>query len=123
MSTNRSSPGIARSRISRPRTTWWDRCGPASGVAFCWAIRFARRMDCPATVQASASSRDKWPGTIAKLIEDKANGSAVIQMLDYEIPGLLPVNPQGGKIARAQAISPLSKPATFTCRTRSTRLG
>jgi predicted phage terminase large subunit-like protein len=28
-------------------------------------------------------------------------------MLDYEIPGLLPVNPQGGKVARAQAIAPL----------------
>ena len=42
-----------------------------------------------------------------ELIEDKANGSAVIQMLAHEIPGLLPVNPSGGKIARAQAISPL----------------
>jgi predicted phage terminase large subunit-like protein len=28
-------------------------------------------------------------------------------MLAHEIPGLLPVNPSGGKIARAQAISPL----------------
>ncbi len=44
---------------------------------------------------------------LAKLIEDKANGSAVIQMLSNEIPGLLPVNPQGGKIARAAAVSPL----------------
>jgi predicted phage terminase large subunit-like protein len=28
-------------------------------------------------------------------------------MLAHEIPGLLPVNPQGGKIARASAVSPL----------------
>jgi predicted phage terminase large subunit-like protein len=41
------------------------------------------------------------------LIEDKANGSAVIQMLSNEIPGILPVNPEGGKIARAAAVSPL----------------
>lgn len=49
----------------------------------------------------------KWPGSIAKLIEDKANGSAVIQMLAHEIPGILPVNPEGGKVARAAAVSPL----------------
>ncbi len=44
---------------------------------------------------------------MAILVEDKANGSAVIQMLSHEIPGILPVNPGGGKVARAQAISPL----------------
>ena len=65
------------------------------------------RMDCPATVHAVRELTQKWPGTFAKLIEDKANGSAVIQMLAHEIPGLLPVNPSGGKVARAQAISPL----------------
>jgi predicted phage terminase large subunit-like protein len=65
------------------------------------------RMDCPATVQAIRELTAKWPKTYAKLIEDKANGSAVIQMLNREIPGILPVNPSGGKIARAQAISPL----------------
>src|SRR6185295_13042139 len=48
-----------------------------------------------------------WPRTLCKLIEDKANGSAVIQMLAHEIPGVLPVNPSGGKVARAAAVSPL----------------
>jgi len=64
-------------------------------------------MDCPATVHAVRKLTAKWPGTIAKLIEDKANGSAVIQILAHEIPGLLPVNPGGGKVARAAAVSPL----------------
>jgi hypothetical protein len=32
-------------------------------------------------------------GTFAKLIEDKANGSAVVQFLQNEIPGIIPVNP------------------------------
>jgi predicted phage terminase large subunit-like protein len=64
-------------------------------------------MDCPATVRAVRQLTAKWPATIAKLIEDKANGSAVIQMLAHEIPGLLPVNPGGGKVARAAAVSPL----------------
>jgi predicted phage terminase large subunit-like protein len=41
------------------------------------------------------------------LIEGKANGSAVIQMLMNQISGIIPVNPSGGKIGRAAAISPL----------------
>lgn len=69
--------------------------------------QFRARTDCPGTVKAVRAMTAKWPGTIAILIEDKANGSAVIQMLAHDIPGLLPVNPQGGKVARAQAISPL----------------
>jgi predicted phage terminase large subunit-like protein len=65
------------------------------------------RMDCPATVQAIRGLTEKWPGAFAKLIEDKANGSAVIQMLAHDLPGIIPVNPGGGKVARAQAIAPL----------------
>jgi predicted phage terminase large subunit-like protein len=65
------------------------------------------RMDCPTTVKAVRAMSEKWPNCIAKLIEDKANGSAVIQMLSREIPGILPVNPEGGKVARAAAVSPL----------------
>ena len=65
------------------------------------------RMDCPTTVKAVRQLSMKWRGTFAKLIEDKANGSAVIQMLAREIPGILPVNPEGGKVARASAVSPL----------------
>ena len=65
------------------------------------------RMDCPNTVKSVRELSQKWPATLAKLIEDKANGSAVIQMLSHEIPGILPVNPEGGKVARAAAVSPL----------------
>lgn len=42
----------------------------------------------------------------ATLIEDKANGSAVIEELSREIPGVLAINPEGGKIARAWAAQP-----------------
>lgn len=81
----------------------WGRLGPS----FFLGDQIRARMDCPATVHAVRQLTEKWPGTIAKLIEDKANGSAVIQMLAREIPGLLPVNPEGGKVARAAAVSPL----------------
>jgi predicted phage terminase large subunit-like protein len=77
------------------------------GSKFLLGDQFRARTDCPGTVKAIRAMNAKWRGTMAILIEDKANGSAVIQMLAHEIPGLLPVNPQGGKIARAQAVSPL----------------
>lgn len=64
------------------------------------------KMDMPATMQAIRMMSAKWPQANAKLIEDKANGPAVIQMLQNEIPGLIAVNPQGGKIARVAAVSP-----------------
>ncbi len=77
------------------------------GNMFLLGDQVRARMDCPTTVKAVRELSLKWPNARAKLIEDKANGSAVIQMLANEIPGLLPVNPQGGKIARAAAVSPL----------------
>jgi predicted phage terminase large subunit-like protein len=40
-----------------------------------------------------------------KLVEDAANGPAVIADLTNEIPGLIPVKPDGGKFARVAAIS------------------
>lgn len=64
------------------------------------------RMDLPATIRAVRTLSAKWPQARAKLVEDKANGPAVIQLLKNEILGLIPVNPDGGKIARAYAASP-----------------
>jgi predicted phage terminase large subunit-like protein len=64
------------------------------------------RMDMPATMQAIRTLSAKHPRARAKLIEDKANGSAVIQMLKRQVSGLIPVNPEGGKIVRAAAASP-----------------
>jgi len=77
------------------------------GVSYVLIDQIRARMDCPATVKAVRQLSEKYPQALAKLIEDKANGSAVIQMLTHEIPGLIPVNPQGGKMARAAAVSPL----------------
>lgn len=49
----------------------------------------------------------KWPQAIAKFVEDKANGPAVINALQKQIVGLIPIEPEGSKYARASAISPL----------------
>ena len=64
------------------------------------------RMDFPATVAAVKSLTAKWPEATAKLVEDKANGPAVIAALKHSIPGLIPVEPQGSKSSRVAAVSP-----------------
>jgi len=64
------------------------------------------RMDFPTTCRAIETMSSKWPAAAAKLVEDKANGTAVIATLKNRIPGLIPVEPQGGKEARLAAVSP-----------------
>ena len=41
-----------------------------------------------------------------RFVEDKANGPAIISTLQDKIAGLIPVNPQGSKEARARAVTP-----------------
>lgn len=41
------------------------------------------------------------------IIEDKANGSAIIESIRKRFSRVIPVNPDGGKVARARAILPL----------------
>jgi predicted phage terminase large subunit-like protein len=64
------------------------------------------RMSVSATMTAVRSLSAKWPQATAKLVEDKANGTAVIDLLKRDIAGLIPVEPEGGKVVRAQAVSP-----------------
>lgn len=47
------------------------------------------------------------PDARAKLVERKANGAAVIDMLRGEVSGLIPIEPEGGKEVRAAAVEPL----------------
>jgi phage terminase large subunit-like protein len=55
-----------------------------------------------ATKQAMRDIHAKWPRTSAMLIEDKAN-SAIVDELKRELPGLIAVEPEGGKLVRAWA--------------------
>ncbi|WP_431935859.1 phage terminase large subunit [Micromonospora sp. RP3T] len=49
----------------------------------------------------------RWPQALLKLVEDTANGPAVIDSLARKVTGLVPVTPRGSKVARAAAVSPL----------------
>jgi hypothetical protein len=51
--------------------------------------------------------RQRYPRTEAILIEDAANGPAIINVLGRQVPGIIGVTPEGGKYARAQAASPI----------------
>ncbi|MFM7012034.1 MAG: phage terminase large subunit [Betaproteobacteria bacterium] len=46
-----------------------------------------------------------WPDVTAKLIEDKANGPAIIDSLREEISGIIAINPTDSKMARVEAVS------------------
>lgn len=48
----------------------------------------------------------RWPQATTKLVEDKANGTAVIDQLKSKIPGIVPVTPTESKYARANAVAP-----------------
>jgi predicted phage terminase large subunit-like protein len=65
-----------------------------------------RQIDFSATLEAVRNLTKRWPDALQKLVEDKANGPAVISALRHEIGGIVEVEPQGGKEARAQAVLP-----------------
>lgn len=65
------------------------------------------RLNFSATLTAIKDLSRKWPQSVAKFVEDKANGPAVINALQKQVIGLIPIEPEGSKYARASAISPL----------------
>jgi predicted phage terminase large subunit-like protein len=64
------------------------------------------RLDFPGTILAVRRLSAHWLGAILKLVEDKANGPAVVQSLRHGIARFVEVNPEGGKVSRAAAASP-----------------
>lgn len=63
-----------------------------------------RHLNFLGTLQAIRTIRQLFPGAVRVLIEDKANGSAIINVLQQEM-FCIPVNPKGGKVARVNAVS------------------
>lgn len=63
------------------------------------------RMTFTETLQAIRGLRNKWKRVSAVVIEDKANGSAIIDTLTKEIPGVIGIEPEGGKDSRITAAS------------------
>jgi predicted phage terminase large subunit-like protein len=64
------------------------------------------RMDFVGTKAAVRMLTEKWPAAKKKLVEDKANGPAIISELRNSIIGLIAVEPDGSKEARAYSVTP-----------------
>jgi predicted phage terminase large subunit-like protein len=65
-----------------------------------------KHLDAGATEAEIRRQRDVHRPISAVLVEDKANGPAVIQRLRSNVSGVIEINPQGGKTARMFAVAP-----------------
>ena len=77
----------------------WSRCG----AHFFLHSQVYGQLDFPATVEGVRRLARMEPFATAKLIEDKANGPAVVVTLTDKVPGIIAVDPRGGKFSRASA--------------------
>ena len=63
-------------------------------------------LDFTRTVDQMGRFGQLFPGA-ALLVEDKANGSAAINVMSKKVPGVIAIEPEGGKSARLNAVSVL----------------
>jgi predicted phage terminase large subunit-like protein len=83
--------------------------GLVGGVlgAHCYLLdRYRERTDFPGTVAAFLEMTHRYPNAVTKLVEDKANGPALMDTLRSKVPGIVAVSPDGTKEARMHAASP-----------------
>lgn len=79
----------------------WGRLG-----ADCYLLDQVRaQLDFPAQIVAFQSLSGRHPKARRKLVEDAANGAALVSTLKGKIPGIVPVPAKGSKEARAAAVS------------------
>lgn len=67
---------------------------------------YTRPMTFGETCSAIIAMLKAHPTCSRVLVEDKANGPAIIDTLRNQVSGIMPVAPEGGKESRAQAIQP-----------------
>lgn len=74
--------------------------------AECYLIDMLRgKWDFPTAVKQVVALHKKYPTAWQTLIEEKANGAAIIDTLKRDIPGIIPIKPTESKEARASAVS------------------
>lgn len=91
-----------------------QRWGVKGSAFYLFPFRVKSRLSFVKTCESVKAFRTKtdgrgrpYPKASAILVEDKANGTAVMNALEKEVSGLVAINPEGGKVARANAITPL----------------
>jgi predicted phage terminase large subunit-like protein len=81
------------------------------------------RMGFTETLQAIRDLKGKWRTVSTICVEDKANGSAIIELLKQEMPGVLPIEPTGSKEARIHAASKFMESGNFWLPAEATWFG
>lgn len=67
-----------------------------------------KRLSFTETLTAIKEQSRLYPRALTKLVEDKANGPAIIDMLKHKLPGIVPVSPgSDSKESRAESVSPI----------------
>jgi predicted phage terminase large subunit-like protein len=81
----------------------------AASITVLWSQH--QRLDLPGVVkfliQTLEQLNQQGLSPDAVLVEDAANGPAVCQLLQRQIPGLIAIRPVGSKLSRAHAVAPL----------------
>lgn len=72
------------------------------GASFYLLKRINARMSYVGLKQALRDVIAEWPEAITKIVEDKANGPALISELRKEVPGIVAYNPRASKRERAE---------------------
>jgi len=80
--------------------------GQRTSTEFYLLDQWRKRTGLHGAIEATLALRAQW-GATTVIVEDRANGSAVIETLRGQIPGVVPVQPEGGKEARAWSIQPM----------------
>lgn len=78
-----------------------------AGARFYLLDQVRGQMDFVKTKAAFIDLANLWPRATRKLVEDKANGPAIISELKDKVAGVIPVTPKESKEARAYAVSTL----------------
>ena len=78
----------------------WGKTGP--DMYLIDAVK--KHLDMPSTIREITRLRGMYPKCKTTYIEDKANGSAIIKYLRTHMPGIISVNPDGGKVSRVNAV-------------------
>jgi predicted phage terminase large subunit-like protein len=110
-------PGAEPRRFSERAQTWdcafKDTKGSSKVAGQVWGIQgpdfwfldgVLDHLDFTKTVEQMGRYVARFPGA-ALLIEDKANGSAAINIMKRTVTGIVPIEPEGGKSARLNAVS------------------
>ena len=77
------------------------------GSSFYLIDQFRGRWDFVKTVEQFCIAVAKYPWVVSKLVEEKANGAAVLSVLQKKVIGMIPIKPKESKEARAFAVTPL----------------